>query len=157
MGSDELADSPENLVAFLGGHWLANELAPCGKLVEVLLLAVSHILLHQAARVRDLPLLADVVVLDGGAESIVVGLDESADLGDVEGVWVGALAEVCWQLHLLAGALRAASVNSEVADAAWLTHFERNHYRRDDFVADFGRVLHGANDDVDAVPSACLD
>ena len=82
--------SPVNFITFLGGCASANQLAARSKLMEVLLLAVGHVLFEKAARVRDLSLLADVVVLHGGAQGVVIGLDKSADLSDMESVGVSA-------------------------------------------------------------------
>ena len=89
--------------AGLGG--IAQKLAlPC-HLREASTLVIRHILVNQTARVRDLPLLRDVVVLHCHPKGVFIGLDQATDMGDVELVDISAVAEVVRDIHCLCGAL----------------------------------------------------
>ena len=89
--------------AGLGG--IAQKLAlPC-HLCEASSLVIRHILVNQTARVRDLPLLRDVVVLHCHPQRVFIGLDQATDVGNVELVDISAVAEVVRDIHSLRGAL----------------------------------------------------
>ena len=51
---------------------------------------IRHILVNQTARVRDLPLLRDVVILHCHPQSVFVALDQATNVRDVELVDISA-------------------------------------------------------------------
>ena len=116
---------------------LADKLTTGGHLVEVLLLAIGHVLLHQTSSVRDLPLLRQIRLLDSRAQLVLISLDQSADVGDVELLRVSPAAEVSGKSDSVAAALRAASMQSEFSNAVRLLNLKRDHDSGDDLVGGF--------------------
>ena len=97
--------SSVDLVISAGLGGIAQKLAlPC-HLREASTLVVRHILVNQTARVRDLPLLRDVVVLHCHPQGVFIGFDQATDVGDVELVDISAVGEVVRDIHCLCGAL----------------------------------------------------
>ena len=66
---------------------------PC-HLCEASSLVIRHILVNQTARVRDLPLLRDVVVLHCHPKSILIGLNQATNVRYMELVRISAATEV---------------------------------------------------------------
>lgn len=75
----------------------------------------------------------------------------------MELVGICTLTEVGRQADLLASALRARAVDLHLSNTVWLSQLQGDHHSGDDLVADLGRVLHVARDDVDGVPSTRLN
>ena len=103
---------------------ITKEQAFSRHLHEARLFSICHVFFDQSARVRDLSLLVDVVVLHRRPQRILVHLDQATDALNVEQVWVGAAAKVLRQRHLLTRALRAATVDLQLTDAVWTRHFQ---------------------------------
>lgn len=66
---------------------------------------IRHVLLEQATRVCDLPLLVDVVILHGLSQSVLVCLNQTTYRSDVELVWVCGSVKVVWQRYWLTSTL----------------------------------------------------
>ena len=81
--------------------------------MEVLLLAIGHVLFHQTSSVRDLPLLRQIRFLHGHAQLVLISLNQSANLRNVELRWVSPTAKVSWECDRVAAALGAATVQGE--------------------------------------------
>ena len=124
--------------------------------MEVCFLRVRHELIQKSPSVRNLPLFGHISVLNSWSELILIGLNEAADLCDVERVWILLTLKVIRQLHLLTSAFWTASMQRHRANTVHLLHIQRDHDRRDDLVADFWLIFHGADNDVYGVPSATL-
>ena len=147
-----------DLIVGVGGLCvLAQKLVLPRQLLEACTLAIRHVLVDQPARVRDLPLLVNIVVLHCHPQLVFVGLNQAADVRNVEHVRVSAISEVLRQCDLLLGTLGAASVDLEIAYSVCSLHLKGDHDRGDDFVGALGSLLHTAADNVDCVPGAGLD
>ena len=147
-----------DLIVGVGGLCvLAQKLVLPRHLLEVCPLTFRHVPFDQPTRVRNLPLLANIVVLHLLPQLVFVGLNQAADVRNVEHVRVSAISEVFGQCDLLLGTLGAASVDLEIAYSVWSLHLEGDHDRGDDFVGALGSLLHTATDNVDSVPGAGLD
>ena len=84
---------------------ITKELTTLGHFLEAGAFVVGHVLLDEAASVRNLALLRDVGVIHGASEGVLIGLDQAADSGDVEGVGFSATSEVIGEGDLLTRAL----------------------------------------------------
>jgi len=90
-----------HLIVGTGPRVVAQKLTSSGHLLEIHALAIRHVFLNQAARVGDLPLLVDVAILHGHPQSILVCLNQTTDIRDVEHIWVSSRSEVVWENCLL--------------------------------------------------------
>ena len=97
--------SSVDLVISVGLGGVAQKLALPRHLREASALVIRHILVNQTARVRDLPLLRDVVVLHCHPQRVFIGLDQATNVRDVELVDISAVAEVVRDIHCFRGAL----------------------------------------------------
>ena len=86
--------SSVDLVISVGLGRVAQKLALPRHLREASALVIRHILVNQTARVRDLPLLRDVVVLHCHPKSILIGLNQATNVRYMELVRISAATEV---------------------------------------------------------------
>lgn len=118
---------------------------------ELLLLLSIHVLLLQAACVRDLPLLTNVVLRHLFAQSAFIRLNHFADVAQMELVEIAlAFGRQCERFF---ASLRAASVDGQSADFSAFA-LDRYHDGRDYSVPSLASSAHIAGDHMDAVPAA---
>ena len=147
-----------DLIVGVGGLCvLAQKLVLPRQLLEACPLAIRHVLVDQPTRVRDLPLLVNIVVLHCHPQLVFIGLNQAANVRNVEHVRVSAITEVFGQCDLLLSAFGATSVDLEIAYRVCFLHLEGDHDRGDDFVGALWSLLHTAADNVNCVPGARLD
>ena len=95
-----------DLIVGVGGLCvLAQKLVLPRQLLEACTLAIRHVLVDQPARIRDLPLLVNIVVLYGHSQRVFVGLNQATDVRNVEHVRVRTIAEVIGKGDLLLSTL----------------------------------------------------
>jgi len=83
-----------DLVIGVGLSLFTQKFTLSSHLLEACTLVIRHILINQTARVRDLPLLRDVVVLHCHPKSILIGLNQATNVRYMELVRISAATEV---------------------------------------------------------------
>lgn len=77
-----------------------QKLSSSRHLLEVDTLAVRHVLFNEAARVGDLLLFADVAILYGHPQSVLVSLNKTTDSRDMEHIWIRSSSKVVGENRL---------------------------------------------------------